>query len=294
VTTPLTDREEQVRSLVATGLTTDEVAARLSISKRTVEAHLHSVFRKLGVTRRSQLVFGFDRTSSGSALIPAEGDVDLVAENQRLTRQIASYDAAIQQIISRQFPLFEERSEITVMVGSGAGDDTVVERHWTKPKPYLPYRVTRPIRARGAIAVSYDDLGVTCEVVGQDVGVIVQPVLEPNERLLVLVFFQPGLRESTEWVLHYRSPGLFDELRATGDQDLVWSTNTLDYPSTPGIGEVTFFFEFLDSEDGNVRQERQTGDMKEDRLPGGTRFVWHNFVPGRHVWTLQMTARRQQ
>ena len=103
------------------------------------------------------------------------------------------------------------------------------------------------------------------------------------------MFFQPGLRDSTEWALHYRAPGLFDELRATGVQSLRWSTSTLDNPSTPGIGEVTFYFDFLGIEDGaTVGQERQTGDMKEDRLPGGARYTWHNFVPGRHEWTLRM------
>jgi hypothetical protein len=119
-------------------------------------------------------------------------------------------------------------------------------------------------------------------------------VEEPGNRLLVLVFFQPGLRESTEWVLHYRTPGLFDELRVTGEQTLRWSTSTLDNPSTPGIGEVTFYFDFLGVDDGvTIAQDRQTGDIKEDRLPGGARYIWHNFVPGQHAWTFHMPAGSQ-
>ena len=55
MTTPLTDREEQVRSRVSQGLSSDEIAAELGISKRTVEAHLRNVFQKLSVTRRNQL-----------------------------------------------------------------------------------------------------------------------------------------------------------------------------------------------------------------------------------------------
>lgn len=295
MTTPLTDREEQVRSLVAKGLGTDEIAAELAISRRTVEAHLRNLFQKLGVTRRVQLADAPARPEvvrCAPAVIEVEAALDLKAENERLTRQLASYDAAMRQHIERHFPLFEESVEITMTVGSSAGEDLVVERHRTKPKPYLPYRVARPITPRGTMPGRYDDLALTCEVVGQDIGVAVHSVEEPGGRLLVLVFFQPGLRESTEWVLRYRAPGLFDELRNTGVQTLRWSTSTLDNPSTPGIGEVTFYFDFLEVEDATVGQERQTGDLKEDRLPGGARYIWHNFVPGRHEWTLRMPARR--
>jgi DNA-binding CsgD family transcriptional regulator len=294
MTTPLTDREEQVRSLVTEGLGTDEIATTLAISRRTVEAHLRNVFQKLGVTRRDQLAGGPAHPPAVRRTPAAEPRQDLEAENERLARQVASYEAAMRQLIERQFPLFEERVEITVTIGASAGEDMVVERHWTRPKPYLPYRVARPITPPAMTPARYDDLSLTCEVVGQDIGVAVQPVVEPGDRLLVLVFFQPGLHESTEWVLHYRTPGLFDALRATGGQTLSWSTNTLDNPSTPGIGEVTFFFDFLAVEDGaTVGQERQTGDIKEERLPGGVRYIWHNFVPGRHAWTFRMPTRSE-
>jgi hypothetical protein len=56
---------------------------------------------------------------------------------------------------------------------------------------------------------------------------------------------------------------------------------------------VTFYFDFPADETGvSVSQPRQTGDLKEDRLPtGGTRFTWHNFVPGRHEWTFHVQER---
>jgi DNA-binding CsgD family transcriptional regulator len=291
--TQLTDREEQVRSLAAHGLPSDEIARRLTISKRTVEAHLRNVFQKLGVTRRDQLAAA-DRPAAPTApAAPAALDValDLKADNERLSRQVASYDAAMRQLIERQFPLFEESVEITVTVGRTAGEDMVVERHRTKPKPYLVYRVARPIMLRHSPVLPFDDLGLTCEVVGQDMGVAVQPVLEPHDRLLVIVFFQPGLKDTTEWVLRYRTPGRWDRLRAGGEDTLVWSTSTLDSASTPGIGDVTFYFD-LPTEGATVSQHRQTGDLKEDRLAGGgTRLTWHNFVPGRHEWTLRTPTR---
>lgn len=52
---PLTRRERQVAQLVADGRTNREIAAQLSISERTVEAHLASVFARYGVRTRLAL-----------------------------------------------------------------------------------------------------------------------------------------------------------------------------------------------------------------------------------------------
>jgi DNA-binding CsgD family transcriptional regulator len=51
----LSPREEEVAQLVARGLTSREVARRLSVSVRTVDNQLASVYAKLGITRRSEL-----------------------------------------------------------------------------------------------------------------------------------------------------------------------------------------------------------------------------------------------
>jgi predicted ATPase/DNA-binding CsgD family transcriptional regulator len=51
----LTSREQQIAVLVAEGLSNRDIAQRLAISKRTVDAHLEHIFGKLGISSRVQL-----------------------------------------------------------------------------------------------------------------------------------------------------------------------------------------------------------------------------------------------
>lgn len=53
VTQSLTDREREVLSLLAQGLTNKEIARELVITQNTVKRHLKSLFIKLGVNTRS-------------------------------------------------------------------------------------------------------------------------------------------------------------------------------------------------------------------------------------------------
>lgn len=52
---PLTVREYEVARLIATGLTNAEIAAELSVSPRTVSAHVEHVLAKLGAARRTEI-----------------------------------------------------------------------------------------------------------------------------------------------------------------------------------------------------------------------------------------------
>lgn len=51
----LSETEQQVAELVATGLTNREVAARLFLSVATIESNLRRTYRKLGVRSRTEL-----------------------------------------------------------------------------------------------------------------------------------------------------------------------------------------------------------------------------------------------
>lgn len=52
----LTDREQEVLALVRRGLSNREIAEAMSISVATVKTHVHSLLRKMGCSRRVQLV----------------------------------------------------------------------------------------------------------------------------------------------------------------------------------------------------------------------------------------------
>jgi DNA-binding NarL/FixJ family response regulator len=62
----LTPRELQIALDLASGLTTREAAAKLYLSPKTVEYHLRSVYRKLGIASRAELAEAFARADRDS------------------------------------------------------------------------------------------------------------------------------------------------------------------------------------------------------------------------------------
>ena len=52
----LSDREMEILELVATGLTNQEIAERLEISKRTVDNHISNILTKTKTDNRVELV----------------------------------------------------------------------------------------------------------------------------------------------------------------------------------------------------------------------------------------------
>jgi len=55
----LTDRQQQVATLVCNGLSNKLIARKLGVSEGTVKIHLHAVYRKLDVGSRTDLMLRF-------------------------------------------------------------------------------------------------------------------------------------------------------------------------------------------------------------------------------------------
>jgi len=76
----LTPQETQIAHLVAEGCSNRQIAAQLFISHNTVEYHLLKVFRKVGVSSRTQLARSLLDPARGSgATIPSDGPHDVSA-----------------------------------------------------------------------------------------------------------------------------------------------------------------------------------------------------------------------
>lgn len=295
--TQLTKREDEIRRLVVGGLTNDAIASELGISSRTVEAHLRMLFRKTGASRRDELA---DRPHS---TVDPSGDPVVAPLERRiveLTRtlaeretQIRSYDAAIRRLVDRQFPLFDERVEITLKVGSRPSEDRVVERHWTRPNPYLVFRLIRPITP---LQVSYSEfsqtLAMTFGVQNADIEVSADLVADSMDRPLVLITFQPGLQETTEWELRYRTPGMWDPLRESGEDILDWATGTLDGRHRVGLSDMVLRVEFPPGASAGLSETRGIGEVERTSSGDSDVLVFRDGsrTGGSYRWTLRMDA----
>lgn len=282
---PLTDREDEVCRLAVGGLSNDQIAARLAISRRTVEAHMRTLFRKTGVTRRSEL---------GVLDHAADPSPEPSTPEHRWLQQLRRYAHAVHGLVDRQYPLFEERVEITLLVAEQDGHDLVVERRWTRPRPYLVYRILGPILTwPPASPIEPEQLGLACSVNGQDTQVDIHLVDDVDGRPLAMILFQPGLQNETEWVLRYRSPTLWNPLRSAGRESLSWATATFDQRHPATTSELTLKVVFPASWTAQRLTERSDlGTIHTERLPTGqTQLIWHHDTPhaGAYHWLLEGT-----
>ncbi|WCL55154.1 helix-turn-helix transcriptional regulator [Gimibacter soli] len=71
----LSFRQKQILAMAADGLPNKEIAARLDIAEGTVKAHMHAIFKVLGVSNRTQAVIRYGATGqdNGRFMQPATG-----------------------------------------------------------------------------------------------------------------------------------------------------------------------------------------------------------------------------
>jgi DNA-binding NarL/FixJ family response regulator len=71
-TSSLTQRETDILALLAEGKSNRDISRSLFLSEKTVKAHLAAIFRKLGVTNRTQAAMAAVSMGIGPALHPVE------------------------------------------------------------------------------------------------------------------------------------------------------------------------------------------------------------------------------
>jgi DNA-binding NarL/FixJ family response regulator len=71
----LTPREREVLQLVAAGLTNAQAARSLELSVHAIKFHLAEIYRRLGVTNRTEAAVAFLRATNGTHLeVTTEND----------------------------------------------------------------------------------------------------------------------------------------------------------------------------------------------------------------------------
>jgi len=73
--TRLSYRQKQILAMAADGLANKEIAARLTIAEGTVKAHMHAIFKVLGVSNRTQAVIRYGASGNHIAsetIIPTD------------------------------------------------------------------------------------------------------------------------------------------------------------------------------------------------------------------------------
>jgi DNA-binding NarL/FixJ family response regulator len=76
----LTDQERQIAQLARGGLSNPEIGARLFLSPRTVEWHLHKVFGKLGIRSRRELTNALPSVTNRFGEAPPESPLEVAVD----------------------------------------------------------------------------------------------------------------------------------------------------------------------------------------------------------------------
>lgn len=201
------------------------------------------------------------------------------------------YRGAITRFVDRQSLLYEEELELTIIIGADDSGDRVVERHITKPTPYLFYRSMRPILPRnGGPPPSFEDLDLRVVPENDEsVTLTVLPLVPESARILIIM--EPPVHRTLIWQLSYRPIGLWRPLRRGGIDELTWDART-----PLGHGESTYSrflvrFCFPEGtqkirvwERGHRGTAEQGSTPREiiwrDESPQGVRYEWDLSCPG--------------
>lgn len=110
-----TPRENEILQLINLGLTNDEIAQRLIISRGTVKAHTHNIYSKLGVANRMQAML----KAGGLGLLEISTAADVQADKTTPATAFATTELPIEIT-----PLIGREHELSRLAGILADDRT--------------------------------------------------------------------------------------------------------------------------------------------------------------------------
>ncbi len=150
----VTPREAEVLRLLGEHLTNAEIAARLYISQRTVETHVSSLLRKLGVTHRRELARRqVPEQPSADAGLPLPPTLELLADAHTFVGRAAERDRLRERwglavtghtllvVVTGEAGIGKSRlvSELAVEVHDGGGRVLLGACHEDVDEPYGPF-----------------------------------------------------------------------------------------------------------------------------------------------------------
>ena len=119
----LSDRQTRIGELVAQGYSNREIATEHNVTEQVVKNVLHSIFDKLGVWNRVELVNYFAKSQSSVAIDEARQKIDL--ERVKTARQLEILDTRFESIFDELALLARSICEAPVGVISLADSDRV-------------------------------------------------------------------------------------------------------------------------------------------------------------------------
>jgi DNA-binding CsgD family transcriptional regulator len=108
--TELTATEQRVAGLIASGATNSDAAAALFVSVRTVETHVASIYRKLGVRTRAELARGFLKAG-----LPQGTEATYATSDGKTFINIVESDAPDMVAASTYAPFFDKSEVFSVV-----------------------------------------------------------------------------------------------------------------------------------------------------------------------------------
>jgi hypothetical protein len=213
-------------------------------------------------------------------------------EIQRTNHQ--GYMAAIERIIDREVPLFQDTLEVTVVVGNNDDTDLIFERWHTIPQPRVTHRSVRPILPMNEERiVRLEDIGFRSRLLNATGNITQLPLIEKINYLRVWLVFHPALTATTDWTVEYRPKGLWRPLRQRGWDYLRWNDSLPtdnDAPSSLTRFTVRFVFPKSSMAPG-VSERNNLGQLDSPTRIAGTEqwvVVWRDPHPDgrRYEWDL--------